>query len=151
MRTYRRTVATRLDPDEVFAYLADFGTTNEWDPRAGGTCLVAGEGASVGATYETDVRFLGRTTRMRYAITELDASSRRLVWVGRNSLVEATDRVVARAVPGGTEVDYTSTYDHQRAPALLDRLMTLPLARLMDEARDGLQQTLARHEGPRAA
>src|SRR4051794_29185817 len=65
VRSYRRTVVTDAPPEQVWAYLADFTTTNEWDPRASHTRLVTGDGG-VGSRYETDVSFLGRTTRMAY-------------------------------------------------------------------------------------
>ena len=89
MRTYRRTVVTDLEPREVWEYLADFAATDEWDPRARHGRLVEGD-AGVGSRYETDVHFLGRTTRMAYTVTRLEAPQW-IEWVGENRMVRAHD------------------------------------------------------------
>jgi Polyketide cyclase / dehydrase and lipid transport len=142
VRSYRRTVVTSADPRQVWQYLADFTTTNEWDPRANHTRRVSGDGG-VGSTYETDVSFLGRTTRMTYTVTALEAH-RRIEWVGENKAVRAHDVIEIRSAGGGAAVvDYTSSYAYKRAPAVLDRLMALPLNRLCDEAQQGLRTTLS--------
>ncbi len=40
----QRTVYTQAAPDAVFAYLADFTTTEQWDPGTVRTVRVAGDG-----------------------------------------------------------------------------------------------------------
>ncbi len=48
-------------PERVFAYLADFTHTEEWDPGTVRTHRVSGDGG-VGTTYANTSRFLGRET-----------------------------------------------------------------------------------------
>lgn len=141
MHTFRRTVVTDRTPQDVWTYLADFTTTNEWDPRANDTRRIDGDGG-VGSRYETQVAFLGRTVPMTYEITHLEPH-RRIEWAGASSLVQAHDVIEVRPRDGRTMIDYTSSYAYQRAPRLLDRLLARPLDRLGDEAREGLHRTLA--------
>ena len=56
-----RTVETAAAPSVVFAYLADFTTTTEWDPGTVETMLVSGDGG-VGTRYRNVSSFLGRKT-----------------------------------------------------------------------------------------
>lgn len=148
MRTYRRTVVTDLEPREVWEYLADFAATDEWDPRARHGRLVEGDGG-VGSRYETDVHFLGRTTRMAYTVTRLEAPQW-IEWVGENRMVRAHDVIEVRSCGPGSVVHYASSYEYRVLPALLGWLMSRPLAQLCDEARDGLQATLDRHAAGRS-
>ncbi len=140
MRSYRREVVTHLSPREAWSYLADFTTTNEWDPRASHSTRVSGDG-SVGTRYETSVHFLGRTTQMTYTVTELLPHDR-IEWVGENSVVRAHDVIEVRPHPQGAVVDYTSSYDYRVAAPLMDRLMSRPLERLCDDAQAGLGRAL---------
>lgn len=141
MRSYRRTVVTGAEPASVWAYLADFTTTNQWDPRAGDTRRLSGDGG-VGSSYRTRVRFLGRHTDMIYTVTRLE-EPHRIEWVGANRAVRAHDVIEVRPEAGGSRVEYTSSYAYRRAPGLLDKLMSRPLSRLCDEAQEGLRRTLA--------
>ncbi len=141
MRTYRRTVVAEASPDQVWAYLADFTTTNDWDPRAHRTRRLSGDG-DVGTEYETHVRFLGRETRMLYKTTRLEPH-RRIEWVGHNGTVRACDVIEVWPHPEGTVVDYTTSYAYRHLPWLMDRLMSRPIDRLCDEAQVGLARTLS--------
>ena len=64
-----RTVTVDRSPAEVFAYLADFTTTMEWDPGTVRTTRVSGDGG-VGTTYRNVSKFLGRETELTYVVTE---------------------------------------------------------------------------------
>lgn len=110
MHTFRRSVVTDREPDLVWSYLADFTTTNDWDPRAHQTRRLGGDGG-VGSRYETQVSFLGRTVPMTYEITRLDPHPR-IEWVGSSPLVRAHDVIEIGERDGRTVVDYTSSYDY---------------------------------------
>jgi uncharacterized membrane protein len=141
--SFDRHVTVQAPAPDVYDYLADFSTTNEWDPRAQETVLTSGAG-EVGTSYDVDVRFLGRTTRMTYTITELHPRER-IEWVGRNRHVRAHDTITVREVgPAESRVDYRATFDYPGIPGPLARLLQLPLKRLCDEAQQGLQETLRR-------
>ena len=64
-----RTVTVDRPVAEVFAYLSDFTTTEEWDPGTVRTTRVSGDGG-VGTTYHNVSRFLGRETELTYVVTD---------------------------------------------------------------------------------
>jgi len=140
--TFRHELEVPADPSAVYAYLADFTTTNEWDPRARNTVRSSGEG-EVGSRYECDVRFLGRESRMEYTVTALEPDER-IEWTGRNKLVRAHDTItVSEADPGRTRVRYDAAFSYAGLPMPLALLLAFPLRRLCEDARRGLQQTLS--------
>jgi len=53
----QRSVRTTRSPEQVFAYLSDFTTTNHWDPGTVETTLVSGEGG-VGTVYRNISSFM---------------------------------------------------------------------------------------------
>ena len=59
MITMQRELTTDSAPDAVFAYLADFTTTEQWDPGTVRTVRIAGDGG-VGTRYANTSRFAGR-------------------------------------------------------------------------------------------
>ena len=67
------TVAKPLDT--VFAYLADFTTTTEWDPGTVKTIRTAGDG-TVGTEYLNTSTFAGRATQLTYVVQELVPNQR---------------------------------------------------------------------------
>jgi uncharacterized protein YndB with AHSA1/START domain len=141
--TFDRRVSVEAPPARLFDYLADFTTTNEWDPRAEHTVRTTGTGG-VGSRYDVDVRFLGRRTHLTYTITRLEPHER-IEWVGGNRFVRAHDTIVLREEGSGTTaVDYRAGFAYPRLPRPLARLLRRPLARLCDDAQQGLQRTLTR-------
>jgi hypothetical protein len=150
MLSFDRRLSVRAPAPVLYDYLADFSTTNEWDPRAEETVLTSGSG-EVGSSYEVDVRFLGRTTKMTYTITELHPGDR-IEWVGHNRHVRAHDTITVREVgPDESAIDYRATFDYPTLPGPLARLLYLPLKRLCDDAQQGLQDTLRRRFADDAA
>lgn len=73
---------TRLDADRAFAYLADFGTIEEWDPFIRRVERLDAGPPRVGSRYRLDGRFLSRAVTLDYAIVELDAVVRRVKLTG---------------------------------------------------------------------
>ena len=70
-----RTIRTDQPIDKVFAYLADFTTTTEWDPGTVVTTRVSGNGG-VGTVYANRSRFMGRENDLTYIVEELEPSHR---------------------------------------------------------------------------
>lgn len=65
----QRTITVDQSPQAVFAFLADFETTEEWDPPTLSTRRTSGTGG-VGTTYHNVAKFLGRRTEVDYVVTE---------------------------------------------------------------------------------
>src|SRR6185437_15564916 len=94
-----RTVTVRQPVDRVFGYLADFTTTEQWDPGTVRTERLSGDGG-VGTRYRNVSRFLGRRTELDYVVVDL-LSPRLIRLRGRNATVTATDTMQLAAADDG--------------------------------------------------
>jgi hypothetical protein len=140
--TINRLVTVNAPVQPVFDYLADFTTTNEWDPRASDARRCHGDGGP-GTVYTCAVSFLGRRTTMTYCVTVLEAP-RRIEWSGRSRSVWTHDSIRLAHLPNGTTtVDYTAQIAYPGLPASTEFLLRPSFERLCDDSRNGLQATLA--------
>ena len=140
-----RTVVVDVPLDRAFAFLADFTTTNEWDPGTVRTVRRDGDG-SVGTTYENTSKFLGRETSLTYVVEELVPDA--LIKLrGENKTVISLDTMTFRRTDAGTEVTYTAEFTFKGAARLVAPLIKPALTRLGNEAESGLQSALSRVAG----
>jgi hypothetical protein len=142
MQIHRR-VTTRAPQSAVFAFMADFTTTNEWDPGTVQTTRAEG-GGGVGTVYDNVSKFLGRETRLRYVVQEYEPESR-VALRGENSTTVAHDTITVLPTPdGGTQVDYQAEFSFKGVTRLLAPLFAPAFRRLGDDAERGLQDSLDR-------
>lgn len=142
MRIHRH-VATPAPPETVFAFLADFTSTNEWDPGTVRTIRTEGSGG-VGTVYENVSRFLGRETRLRYVVEEYDSHSR-IALRGENATTIAHDTItVSPGADGQTHVDYQARFSFKGFTRFIAPLLAPAFHRLGDDAEKGLQDALDR-------
>jgi len=134
------TVATPLD--KVFAYLADFTTTTEWDPGTVTTIRTTGDGA-VGTEYLNTSTFAGRETQLTYVVQEL-VPNQRISLRGENTTVIAHDTMTFRETENGTEVTYTADFAFKGVTRLLAPLLRPAFNRLGDRAQTGMAAALTR-------
>ncbi|MGD0607914.1 MAG: SRPBCC family protein [Streptosporangiaceae bacterium] len=127
---------------DVFAYLADFTTTTEWDPGTVHTVLRRGDGG-VGTLYLNTSKFMGRSTQLTYVVREL-VPDRLIRLQGENKTVVAVDTMSFRAVKAGTEVTYSAEFTFKGATRFLAPLLRPALDRLGQQARAGLTEALNR-------
>jgi len=127
---------------KVFAYLADFTTTTEWDPGTVLTTLVSGDGG-VGTVYANRSRFAGRENDLTYVVEELEPF-RRIALRGSNETVVANDSLELAVDGAGTTVTYRVTFQFSGMARFLGPLLALPLKKLGDEGADGMRAALAR-------
>lgn len=137
-----RTVHTEKPVDVVFAYLADFTTTTEWDPGTVRTTRESGDGG-VGTVYRNVSKFAGRETELTYTVVEL-VPSQRIALEGRNRSVTAHDMMSFSTVATGTDVHYVADFDFGRLTPLVSLVMRPFFKRLGDQAEKGMAQALAR-------
>jgi uncharacterized protein YndB with AHSA1/START domain len=136
-----RKLATARPVQEVFAYLQDFTTTEEWDPGTVRTTRVTGDGG-VGTRYRNVSRFLGRETELTYVVEEFDAP-RRLRLRGENRSVVAHDTMTLSPIPtGGTELSYRAEFAFKGVARWVAPMLRPALTRLGDAAEQGLRQAL---------
>lgn len=138
----QREVTTSAAPDRVFAYLSDFTNTTEWDPGTVTTVRTSGDGG-VGTTYDNTSKFMGRETELTYEVIEYTAPSR-IVLHGTNETVDATDSIAVEAHEGGTKVTYTADFAFSGVAKVLAPLLAPALKKLGDEAKQGMEEALAK-------
>ena len=79
MPVLRETIEVDVPVDVAFAMVADFSTSEQWDPGVANARLVkpgAGADAGVGAEYALTVTFRGNTSDMTYITTAYEAPRR---------------------------------------------------------------------------
>jgi carbon monoxide dehydrogenase subunit G len=128
---------------EVFAYLGDFTTTEEWDPGTRSTTRTSGDGG-LGTTYANTSEFMGRTVELTYETVTYDEPTR-VQFRGRNGRTTATDSLSFTALPdGGTSIHYRADFDFPPLLALVAPLVVgRRLPRLADETVEQLKRSLA--------
>lgn len=140
-----RTVTTAAPMEKVYAYLADFTTTTEWDPGTVRTIRVSGDGGP-GTLYRNTSRFLGRETELDYSVTDRrEGELFRLR--GRNKTVEAVDTMTFRSTSsGGTEVRYNAEFTFSgivgKLLPLLRPVLSPAFTKLGDSAAVGMRSAL---------
>jgi carbon monoxide dehydrogenase subunit G len=135
--------ATGRPIDEVFAYIADFSTTAEYDP--GVARAVRLDPVGPGARFDVDAVFVGRTLPMRYTIVEYDPPHR-LVLEGRSASSTARDEIRFDSTENGTRIDWTLDLQLLGAGRFAGPLLRPLLLRLGRKALDGLAQRLEQPE-----
>ncbi len=138
----RKTVVVAKPIEKVFAYLADFTTTTEWDPGTVRTVLQRGDGG-VGTTYLNTSKFMGRTTQLTYVVRDL-IPDQLIRLQGENKTVVAVDTLSFRAVEAGTEVTYAAEFSFKGATRFFAPLLRPALDRLGQQAQAGLSDALNR-------
>ncbi len=137
-------VPTSADPAAVFAYLADFTTTTEWDPGTVETTLSSGDGG-VGTTYRNRSRFAGRTSELTYTVVERD-DPRMIRLRGENASVTAIDTISIAPARDGSVVTYRAEFTFRGLARLASPFFGRAFATLRDEAEHGLREALAKLE-----
>jgi uncharacterized protein YndB with AHSA1/START domain len=139
----QRTVTVEQPAPRVYAFLADFTTTQQWDPGTVRTVRESGDGGP-GTRYRNVSRFLGRETELVYVAEELRPSE--LIRLrGENATVQARDTMRLTALPGGrTRVDYRADFAFRGAARLFAPLLYPALRRLGARAERQLRDTLSR-------
>ena len=136
-----KTVVIPRPPEEVFDYLADFATTEEWDPGIVKATRTSEGPIGVGSTFDLVSDFRGREIPVTYEITEYDRPGR-FVIVGNNDRFTGIDEIVVSADGDGSRVDYTADFRMKGFAKLFEPFLGGVFEKLSVEAMDGLQETL---------
>ena len=132
---------------EVFDYLGDFTTTNEWDPGTRETVRTSGDGG-LGTTYRNVSEFMGRSVELTYETVTYDRptdGAAKVQFRGRNGRTTATDSMSMRAVSDDTtEIRYRADFEF---PFLIRLVAPLVVGRklpaLADETIAQIKRSLA--------
>lgn len=137
-----RTVTVDQPAPRVYAFLADFTTTERWDPGTVRTVRESGDGGP-GTRYRNVSRFLGRETELVYLAEELRPFE--LIRLrGENDAVIAHDTMRLAALPAGrTRVHYRAEFAFRGVARVFAPLLWPALWRLGNRAERQLRDTLS--------
>ncbi len=142
MARYRAAIDTPREREEVFAYLSDFSTTEEWDPGVVEAQQLHDGPVGEGTEFRLVARFLGRKTALTYRIVEYDPPHA-VTLRGENATVISNDRITFEAAGEGTRITYDAELTLKGPLRLADPLLRLAFNRVGDQALAGLENKLA--------
>lgn len=136
------TVRSPRPPADVFAYLADFSTTQEWDPGVAEAAVLGDGTIGLGARIRVVADFMGSKTPLVYEITEYDPPAA-VTLRGENATVVSLDRITVVPDGDGSLVTYDADLRLKGVLRLADPLLGLVFGRIADKAVAGLRDALA--------
>jgi carbon monoxide dehydrogenase subunit G len=139
--TVQRTIEIERAQDEVFGYLADFSHAPDWDPATVSCERLDAGPIRVGARFRYVGTFRGRETDLDYTLEQLEPE-RRLVFVGRNRTVTATDELTFAGTGEHTTIGYTARLDFHGLTRLAAPLLKRTFERMGDEVAVRMRQVL---------
>ena len=92
MAHYRATIEIQQPRQDVFAYLSDFSSTEQWDPSVVEAKRVDSATVGQGTEFRLVAKFLGRNRELIYRIVEYDPP-RAVTFLGKNATVVSRDRI----------------------------------------------------------
>lgn len=141
-----RTIVVPGRQEDVWAFLSDFTTTEQWDPPTQHTELVHGDGG-VGTRYRNVSKVLGSRTEIIYTVVVHEAP-RRLELDGRTSSMRMHDTVLVQQDARDVRVVYRAEFYPQGALKLLTPLLPPALKVLGDAAAKQMEECLLRRAAP---
>jgi hypothetical protein len=138
----QRELTTAAAPEAVFAFLADFTTTEKWDPGSLRTVRIAGDGG-VGTRYANTSRFAGWTSELTYEVIALQPG-RYIELHGVNDSLIAHDTITVSPHQDGSRVTYRIEFAFQGWLRRAEPLLRLAVANLMNNGVKGLRRELAK-------
>ena len=137
-----KTVTSPKPPAEVFAYLADFSTTAEWDPGLSAARRLDDGPLGVGNRVELDAAFFGRTIKLIYETT-LYEEPRRFIVRGESSTIVSVDEITVEADGTGSLVTYDAELTLKGPLKIFDPALGLGFGKVADKAIAGLKKALS--------
>ncbi len=141
MAHYNASLDTSRPPDEMFAYLSDFSSTQEWDPGVIEAERLGDAPVQEGTEFRLLASFLHRKIPLTYRIVEYDPPST-VTFRGESSTVVSLDRITFEPSDGGTRITYDADLALKGPFKLADPLLALAFKRVGARALTGLHKTL---------
>jgi dehydrogenase/reductase SDR family protein 12 len=102
-----RTFDTSASQTHAFDYLASFHRVVHWDASVVAAHKTSPGPVSVGTTFEVDVSFMGRVSRLVYTVTDIDAPHR-VRLTGKADVYDVVDDIRFSTTPEGkTRIEYS--------------------------------------------
>ena len=147
MATFHNTLTIARPPDEVFAFLADFGNIPAWNDAITRTVQTSPGPAGVGATYR-QTRTIPRRSEEAFEVTDFAPPSR-LAIKGQAGPFDATSSYLLQPAAGGTRL--TNDVELEPSSALLRPFGPLVIPRVKAAVARNLGTLKQLLEGTRPA
>lgn len=132
---------------DCYRYLADFSTTEQWDPGVFEADKTTPGAAGAGSEFALRLNVLGRSVPAAYRLIERD-ENRRLVLEGDGPGFKVVDTMDFEALgPSRTRLRYEAVMTWDAVPARIAPLLKPWAERLGDQAMSGLTRALV-EDGP---
>lgn len=138
MPVVERMITVARPPEAVWRFLADFTTTEEWDPPTVSAERTSGDGG-LGTTYHNVAKYRGRRTEVDYVVTEY-VENHCLQLRGSATGLDLVDTFTVQATPGGCCVTYQASFTPCTAPGAAVELPSMTT--LGDVVAESLQDSL---------
>ena len=128
--------------EEVFAFVADFSTTAEWDPGVVAAHRLDEGELGVGARFSVTVTFSGRELPLEYAITAYEPNELVVLEV-ESRRFDGVDTIRFQPLSAtSTRVDYRADFELKGVMKLLRPFLGGTFDRLGTKAMDGMKARL---------
>jgi carbon monoxide dehydrogenase subunit G len=141
MVKYEATIRSIHPADKVFDYLADFATSQEWDPGVLQASRVSDEPLEVGTSFQIVSKFLWARVPLRYEIVEIEPS-RKIVLHAKGGSFSAEDTISIAEIGSETEVHYRAILTFWGPAKALAPLMQIIFNGVGRKATKGLWNVL---------
>jgi carbon monoxide dehydrogenase subunit G len=141
MAHYNASIDTSRPPDEMFAYLSDFSSTQEWDPGVIEAERLGDAPVREGTEFRLLASFLHRKIPLTYRIVEYDPPNA-VTFRGESSTVVSLDRITFESSESGTRITYDADLALKGPFKLADPLLWVAFNRVGARALAGLRRTL---------
>jgi len=143
MTRVQQTIHVKAPIEVAFDYVADFSTTEEWDPGIAEASRLDVGPSREGSRFKVVADFNGRKLPLEYTITAFDRP-RRVVLVGEGSTFHGVDEITFESAGSGTMVSYVADLQLKGITRLVEPFMKGRFEELGRKAVAGLQRELDR-------
>ena len=140
MTTLHEQVDTTLPIDDVFAYVADFANSQEWDPGVDSAERLDDAPLGLGTRFRLGVRLGPRVSPMEYRISVFEPPTR-VVLVGSGSGVSAIDEIRLERLAQGTRLDYVADIRLGGLLRLIEPFLGGAFTNIGRNAAEGMRRT----------
>jgi carbon monoxide dehydrogenase subunit G len=140
---YTREIEVVAEPGAVFAYLADFENSAEWDPGVVEARRLTEGPTAVGSRFELIALFRGKRQRFEYVVTEYE-EGRKIALRGQGEKARSDDVIAVDGADGRTRIAYEADLRLEGLYRLAEPFLRTTFVRMGDDALDGLAAALAR-------
>jgi carbon monoxide dehydrogenase subunit G len=141
MAHYNASLDTARPPDEMFAYLSDFSSTQEWDPGVIEAERLGETPVHEGTEFRLLASFLHRKIPLTYRIVEYDPPNA-VTFRSESSTVVSLDRITFAPSERGTRITYDADLALKGPFKLASPLLGIVFKRVGARALAGLRKTV---------